>query len=74
MPTKPITTEGIAAKSSMNGLKMDRSLDEAISDKQTAQRIPRGMAMTAANSVTETDPMIKGNIPKDGGSSVGYQS
>ena len=53
---------------------MDRSLDEAISDKQTAQRIPRGMAMTAANSVTETDPMIKGNIPKDGGSSVGYQS
>jgi len=33
MPTKPITTEGIAAKSSMNGLKMDRNLDEAISDK-----------------------------------------
>lgn len=29
------------------------------------------MAITAASSVTETDPMIKGNIPKDGGSSVG---
>ena len=30
--------------------------------------------MTAASSVTETDPMIKGNMPNDGGSSVGYQS
>lgn len=30
--------------------------------------------MTAASSVTDTDPMIKGNMPNDGGSSVGYQS
>lgn len=64
----------MAANSSIKGLKIERSRDEAISDKKMAQRIPRGMANTAASSVTETDPMIKGNIPNDGGSSVGYQS
>jgi hypothetical protein len=34
---------------------------------------PRGMEMREENAVTAIEAMIKGKIPKSGGSEVGYQ-
>ena len=73
MPMKPMTTEGMAASSSMPAFRTSLSRRGAISAMYRAAAMPMGTEMAAAPSVTSSEPRISGRMPKRGGSEMGYQ-
>ena len=73
MPMKPMTTEGMAARSSMPAFSPSLSRPGAISAMYRAAAMPMGTEMAAAPSVTSSEPRISGRMPKRGGSEIGYQ-
>ena len=73
MPMKPITTDGMAARSSMPAFRISLVLRGAISAMYRALATPRGTEIAAAPSVTSTEPSTSGNTPNCGGSDMGYQ-
>ena len=64
IPRKPSTTEGSPPNNSTSGLRISRSQRGAISDKNTAVPIPKGMAISMAPRVTIIEPVMSGRIPK----------
>ncbi len=73
MPIKPMTTEGMAANSSIPAFSTSFSRAGAISAINNAAAMPMGTEMAAAPKVTSSEPRISGRIPKRGGSEMGYQ-
>src|SRR5512136_1028307 len=68
MPKKPRTTEGIPARSSIIDFVMSLIEAGAISEMYTALSTPSGTAIRQENTVTTTEPKIRGHIPYAGGS------
>jgi len=64
MPIKPITTEGIAARSSMPAFSTSFVLRGAISAMNSALAIPIGIEIIPAPAVTKIDPTISGKISR----------
>ncbi len=63
IPIKPITTEGIAARSSTPAFIISLVLRGAISAIKRALAIPIGMEIIPAPAVTRIEPSINGRIP-----------
>ncbi len=67
MPMKPMTTEGMAASSSMPAFSGSFRRRGAISAMYRAAAMPMGTEMAAAPRVTSSEPRISGRMPKRGG-------
>src|SRR5579883_1608727 len=72
-PTNPITTDGIAARSSIVGFRTSRSQPGETSARNVAAASPSGTAITRAPAVTTIDPSASGTRPKTGGFLIGSQ-
>ena len=74
-PKKPYTTEGIPLSNSMTGFIRLRILGLATSDIYMATANPNGKAMSIANKLTHSVPVINGKKPNWGaGVAVGNHS
>ena len=62
-PKKPITTEGMAARTSMAGLRISRILGGATSEMKAAQATPTGTARARAPKVTMSVLVTRERIP-----------
>ncbi|MNE67589.1 hypothetical protein D3C80_1632050 [compost metagenome] len=62
-PTKPYTTEGIPESSSITGCSSFFPQPGTISVMNSAAHILRGLAISAASSVTRNEPAMKGSAP-----------